>query len=483
MRVRLAGLVIGGIILTGLILSGAPAVTFPAGRTVTIIYTGDTRGWVEPCGCAEGVLGGLPRRATLLARLREQCPDALIVDAGALLASSSDPLKVPLIVERLAAMGYAAVNLGVADYPWRHQLGGQMTKHGLTGVSLDYAAVRGIGRQCVVKGGGPSAALRTGVRVGITGIAALPTGKQLAALRAVLSELRKSAELVVVLSAAGPADNLRLAREVGGMDLVIGQAPGKRPQLLRAGEVWLAAVTPEGGHVGKVTLTLGTPGIEAAHDLYALDERIPDDQPTLRAVQAYYDRVAAPAQHLARRDDGEGGLCAGFSLLVLPPRHLPQVGVHPACRGDSDAAGEGPRPRAGVPAVPLGVLPPHAEGAAGKGAAGGGGVRVMPRRGVRADPAPEQEGRRRQAGGEGMPRLPHPAAQPRLQLPPVQGKDPALVGRRPSRASSAGCTEGAAPHLSFPCARNGSTHRAVGFGCTGRDRSTPAPRPAVPPLE
>ena len=319
MRVRLAGLVIGGIILTGLILSGAPAVTFPAGRTVTIIYTGDTRGWVEPCGCAEGVLGGLPRRATLLARLREQCPDALIVDAGALLASSSDPLKVPLIVERLAAMGYAAVNLGVADYPWRHQLGGQMTKHGLTGVSLDYAAVRGIGRQCVVKAGGPSAALprlcsgqvRTGVRVGITGIAALPTGKQLAALRAVLSELRKSAELVVVLSAAGPADNLRLAREVGGMDLVIGQAPGKRPQLLRAGEVWLAAVTPEGGHVGKVTLTLGTPGIEAAHDLYALDERIPDDQPTLRAVQAYYDRVA---QRLLSTSRGGTMVKAGYAL-------------------------------------------------------------------------------------------------------------------------------------------------------------------------
>jgi hypothetical protein len=288
---------------TILSMTGQGASSSPAGRTVTIIYTGDTRGWVEPCGCSEGVLGGLPRRATLLARLREQHPDALIVDAGALLAASSDPLKVPLIVERLAAMGYAAVNLGTADYPWRHQLGGQMTKHGLTGVSLDYATVRGIGKQYVIKAGG--------AWVGITGIAALPAGKQLAALRAVLLELRKSAELVVVLSAAGPADNLRLAREVGGMDLVIGQAPGKRPQLLRAGEVWLAAVTPEGGHVGKVTLSLGNPGIEAAHDLYALDERIPDDQPTLRAVQAYYDRVA---QHLLSTSRGGTMVKAGYAL-------------------------------------------------------------------------------------------------------------------------------------------------------------------------
>jgi len=62
MRVRFAALVIAGIILAGLTLSDAPAVPSPTGRTVTIIYTGDTRGWVEPCGCSEGVLGGLPRR-------------------------------------------------------------------------------------------------------------------------------------------------------------------------------------------------------------------------------------------------------------------------------------------------------------------------------------------------------------------------------------------------------------------------------------
>ena len=61
-RARLAALVIAGIILAGLTLSDALAVPSPTRRTVTIIYTGDTRGWVEPCGCSEGVLGGLPRR-------------------------------------------------------------------------------------------------------------------------------------------------------------------------------------------------------------------------------------------------------------------------------------------------------------------------------------------------------------------------------------------------------------------------------------
>jgi hypothetical protein len=290
-----------------------------AARTVTILYTGDTRGWVEPCGCSQGVLGGLPRRATLLKRLRAQTPKALIVDAGALLGESSDELKAPVIVEQLAAMRYCAANLGPADARWRNQLLALMRKNNLPGISLEYADGAAIrrGRILVVNG----------VRVGLAGVARLPTGSDRRELRDVLAYLRRSCDLVVLLSAASANDNVRLARQFAGMDVLIGVVPGKKPQLLRCGKVLLAPVTPEGGHVGRLVVRLGRRGIAGATlearpkgrldgrtgaqprlnrrsqqpkvhfsaallDLHPLNDRIPDDTPTLQAVQAYYDRVA-----------------------------------------------------------------------------------------------------------------------------------------------------------------------------------------------
>jgi len=254
-------------------------------RSVTIIYTGDTRGWVEPCGCSEGVLGGLPRRATLLKRLRSQSPKALVVDAGSLLGESSDELKVPLIVEQLSAMGYCAANLGPAEERWRKQIAALMKKHGLPGFSLEYADGAAIREQRIL--------IVNGVRVGLAGIARYPTGKRRQELRNLLAYLRRSSDLVVLLSAAGANDNLRLAKQFGGMDVIIGIGPGKKPQLLRCGKVLLAPVTPEGGHVGRLTLKLVANSIgDATYDLVPLSDRIADDQPTLQAVQAYYDRVA-----------------------------------------------------------------------------------------------------------------------------------------------------------------------------------------------
>jgi len=272
------------VVLAAAVAAGANT-SSNAVRTVTILYTGDTRGWVEPCGCSQGVLGGLPRRATLLKRLRAQNPKALLVDAGALLGESSDELKAPLIVEQLKAMGYCASNLGPADERWRKQLSALMRKGGLPGISLEYADGAAIYRQRIL--------IANQVRVGLAGVARFPTRRQSQELRHVLGYLRRSCDLVVLLSAASASDNLRLARQFAGMDVIIGIAPGKRPQLLRAGKVLIAPVTPEGGHVGRLVVRLGRRSIsKAAYDLHPLSDQIPDDTATLQAVQAYYDRVA-----------------------------------------------------------------------------------------------------------------------------------------------------------------------------------------------
>ena len=91
----------------------------PAGcpPTVLLLYTGEQRGHLEPCGCTQPQIGGLPRRATFLASLPHG-PAPVVVDDGDMV---DDPgRQSQLKAEALAAFyrlnGYAAVNLGEQDF-------------------------------------------------------------------------------------------------------------------------------------------------------------------------------------------------------------------------------------------------------------------------------------------------------------------------------------------------------------------------------
>src|SRR5687767_7599472 len=54
----------------------------PLERITAIVCVGETLGWLEPCGCAEGMLGGLPRRASFLKQLQARGIDPICIDLG-----------------------------------------------------------------------------------------------------------------------------------------------------------------------------------------------------------------------------------------------------------------------------------------------------------------------------------------------------------------------------------------------------------------
>jgi 2',3'-cyclic-nucleotide 2'-phosphodiesterase (5'-nucleotidase family) len=91
--------------------------TSAAAPSALLLYTGEQRGYLEPCGCSKPQIGGLPRRASYLRGLSRD-PAPVIIDNGDMVA---DPgRQSQLKAEALAAFyrdaGYAAVNLGDQDY-------------------------------------------------------------------------------------------------------------------------------------------------------------------------------------------------------------------------------------------------------------------------------------------------------------------------------------------------------------------------------
>lgn len=104
------------IVILLLLLSGIMPVL--ASDKLTLIYSGNLDGELEPCGCsAEGNLGGIKRRATMLSQLRRDNPDMVVLSAGGLLSSDGpgDRLKGEYILRGYAKLQYDAVGVQWRD--------------------------------------------------------------------------------------------------------------------------------------------------------------------------------------------------------------------------------------------------------------------------------------------------------------------------------------------------------------------------------
>lgn len=79
----------------------------------TVFVSGDTAGWITPCGCTSNQSGGLSRRDTLIQQSRSASP-TLALDVGGNVAGDSpyDLTKLKAILRGLNQMKYDAVNLG-----------------------------------------------------------------------------------------------------------------------------------------------------------------------------------------------------------------------------------------------------------------------------------------------------------------------------------------------------------------------------------
>lgn len=85
---------------------------------ITIIYSGNLNGDLEPCGCTlEGDLGGIKRRVTLVDELRKTLPTLFLISSGGLIVSqaASDRLTSEYILKGFEALNYDAIGIQRQD--------------------------------------------------------------------------------------------------------------------------------------------------------------------------------------------------------------------------------------------------------------------------------------------------------------------------------------------------------------------------------
>jgi hypothetical protein len=102
--------------LFGLAGVGAAALSPPSPEPHVLLLSGDTDGYLSPCGCTKPMSGGILRRATAVKTLAAEGRTTILENGGLIGGRGrQDVLKAETLAQALRSMGVTAVHVGEAE--------------------------------------------------------------------------------------------------------------------------------------------------------------------------------------------------------------------------------------------------------------------------------------------------------------------------------------------------------------------------------
>ena len=266
----------------------------------TLVLSGDTAGFIVPCGCTTKQFGGLPRRATYLKTI----PNAVYLDAGGTTARGTeyDELKLQYLWKGMLLIKPAALNIGAGELT--------QSAKGVTEVALwstlhwDKASepVPVFLATNVVPDALPKSKSWIepdvgGIKAAIVGVcsSSAHTGQgwliedPKTALRRVVPELAKSHDIVILLAYADEATCMDLIAEFPEISIVLAAGTGQpiAPKMVQDRTIF-ASTAQKGKFLAQLTVSGHRNAWKlASGKIVELDESIKDDPDQLKNLALY----------------------------------------------------------------------------------------------------------------------------------------------------------------------------------------------------
>lgn len=209
-----------------------PAAARPSYAVITLLYTNDIHGQVLP----KNGKGGLAKLATLVRRVRAEMPNVLLLDAGDFASGTPEDYYSGgrATLSAMNAISYSAAVPGNHDFDF----GTESLKTAVANACFPILAANVRSAE-----GGDWAGTKPyqvfdldGVRIGVIGITGMEAATThwpgwmrdvkiedpIKTAKALVPEVRKRADVVVVLSHLGQDADTALAKAVPGIDFIIG---------------------------------------------------------------------------------------------------------------------------------------------------------------------------------------------------------------------------------------------------------------------
>jgi len=262
---------------------------------VAVIVSGDTAGWIMPCGCTANQSGGLPRRGTIVRRTRTDHA-VILADAGGAPGgtASYERLKFEAILAGERAMEVAAHNLGAPEAA----LGAEYLREVQKRLDVPFlsANLRDAHGTLIAAPVRAVEAAPGGMRITLVGVVSprlVRGGLQAdeprdAILKAISGDQARDA--LVVLAYLPDAELRQLAAELPEADLVIGGPTGQSIAPTKIGPTWLASATNK----GKFLIRMETDGRGApwSGQVVELNPTVPDDPAQVRNLDQFHAGLA-----------------------------------------------------------------------------------------------------------------------------------------------------------------------------------------------
>lgn len=273
---------------------------------LTIIYTGEEEGNLEPCGCVEHQLGGLSRRDSLILSWGLDPTRTLILDNGNLTVDygRQDELKFETTIHAMGEMNYTALNIGEGDlHPGIDYL--KQMNHIAKFPFLSANLFTQEGKQPFTP-----FLLTTvdSIRVAIIGLLSNEFAAHIATinpnlkvtapdteLRSILPNLTQEAAFIILLFHGGQEEARELAQLFPAINVIISGSDEVKPieTPIKAGKTLILTTGEEGKYLGRIDLTIDQSGEikDAQLQVTALSERIPDSPRINSLLETYYETV------------------------------------------------------------------------------------------------------------------------------------------------------------------------------------------------
>jgi|GEM_PF-1155534 len=273
-----------------------------------IVYSSSVRGSLRPCGCKIPA-GGIARRSTYIKKVQReyQGTPILILDGGNFTTAYTreGEIKSLYLTRAMSLMGYTAANIGQREFHLGNPFWKKLRKEArfpLISANIEEKGKYPFRRFLIKR------FPKEGISVGITGI--LPPVRRLypgdetsrttnpeKALKELIPELRKSCDIVILLSAMKMTDSERLAREVPGIDIIVGSYSfnlTKEPKTVN--NTYILYGGSGGKNLGLIFLYLNEKRKIRLlrHKLVLLDPKIKDDPMMLKLIKQAEEEINRP---------------------------------------------------------------------------------------------------------------------------------------------------------------------------------------------
>lgn len=293
---------------------------------LTVQFTCDTRGRLEPCGCFVGQHGGLTRLRTYLEG-KELEGEKLRLDVGGAIAGTADYeiLKYPYLLRAYGLMNFSALNMGgreagipaktlrelAADSPVP-MLSASLVDPGSRELILVPNRVVEIeGRRIGIVGVvSPKSVTEPGAGVAVLGLAE--------AIDRQLIALEGKTDLNILLAFADEAELRQIARDYYEFALVLGgDVAGPTQDVIRENDSLIAYTTNQARTLGTLTARLGgaerTRLLDPVYDIRLLEESIPHDKELLAYVKGYREEIRRTPLEIDDEDRADPHAIPGVS--------------------------------------------------------------------------------------------------------------------------------------------------------------------------